>query len=256
MLQINIIRNLLFLKRIFSYRFSSYEQIIKNTIERYSYKKEVSHYNKIVKSGLNLLEKEAFFKAKGYLLPSLTKVLVIGCGAGREALEIADSELEVTAIDNSVEMINEAQTNYNFKNIKWLTTDQFKSLKNKEFDIIYCNAYLSSNIPSQDKRKEFFKDYIDMLSSEGIFVYFPDIFDTDKSLRFKVISYLLKFRFLLVKDIEWEKGDVIRNYLGDHFEEIHPIYYHYYKNLNNFKRTLPKEHRIVFSTEDYLLISK
>lgn len=234
-----------FLHILTSTRFSNESAILSNTECRYSLPEEVNHYEALNEKGLLEFEERAVKTAlKETPTPQLT--LVLGCGAGREAFALEDKSPNIIGVDTSVPMLDKASEISQYREQKglsqrgqflWCTPEELSSIqadKKQKFDLIYCNAFLSSNIPGQNQRKAFFDWVISQLSENGSLLVFPDFCDISTSLRYRVASWVLRYRFFNSKDLKWQKGDTIRNYLGDHFTGYHPIYYHYYSDLDDF----------------------
>lgn len=240
-----------FVQLILSKSFSNEELIIANTISRYSDKNEINQYSDISHIGLYPFENEGLKKSLS-LTKKTHRCLIIGCGTGREAFELSNYFDEVWAIDNNEQMINKAKEINNHDHIHFMTNEKLDH--SQKFDFIFCNAYLSSNIPGKSQRHEFFKTYLKLLNKSGLFLYFPDIFEIKSTPRYLIASYILRFKFLLSQSLEWEYGDTIRNYLGEHTRGYFPIYYHYYQSVDDFKRTLPKEYKVTLQRDDKFII--
>ena len=233
--------------------FSNEELIIDNTISRYSDNNEINQYSDISQIGLYAFENEGL-KESLSLIKKTHRCLIIGCGTGREAFELSNFFDEVWAIDNNAHMINRAKEITTNEHIHFMTNEQLDH--SQKFDFIFCNAYLSSNIPGKKQRQEFFKTYLKLLNKSGLFLYFPDIFEINSTSRYLIASYILRFKFLRTQGLEWEYGDTIRNYLGEHTKGYFPIYYHYYQSVDDFKKCLPKEYMVTFQRDDKFIILK
>jgi len=242
-----------FVQLLLGKTFSSEELIIANTVSRYSEKSEINQYSDISDIGLYPFENEGL-KESLSLINSTHNCLIIGCGAGREAFELTNYFDEVWAVDNNQHMINKAKEINTNNHIHFMTNEKLDH--SHKFDFIFCNAYLSSNIPGKKQRQEFFKTYLKLLNKSGLFLYFPDIFEIKSTPRYLIASYILRFKFLLSQSLEWEYGDTIRNYLGEHTRGYFPIYYHYYQSVDDFKRTLPKEYKVTLQRDDKFIILK
>ncbi|QIW10589.1 class I SAM-dependent methyltransferase [Francisella sp. LA112445] len=93
--------------------------------------------------------------------------LDIGCGSGRDALYFANKGIEVTAIDFSSNIINEAKKINNHTNIEYIATDIENYKTNEKYDLIWANASLLHL--KKDKLVEVLKNIKKMLSTKGYF---------------------------------------------------------------------------------------
>lgn len=107
-----------------------------------------------------------------HIIPQLkipkSRILVVGCGRGHDAYDLAQRGNVVTAVDFSEEAINEAKRLYpESENLKYLQADIF-NLPEKYFgyfDIVFEHTLFCAIDPA--KRKDLIKVYKSMLADHG-----------------------------------------------------------------------------------------
>jgi len=100
------------------------------------------------------------------------KALDFGCGVGRLSRALAVFFREVTAIDISVSMLQEAvKYSNNYPNIKYLhnLSANLQILNNNSFDFIYSNIVLQ-HMP-KNYQKSYIKEFCRVLKPGGIMVF-------------------------------------------------------------------------------------
>ncbi|MBU2497010.1 MAG: class I SAM-dependent methyltransferase [Nanoarchaeota archaeon] len=138
-------------------------------LKRYSNKEFARKYSKTSLKGLKDYEKilvDNFLKDKN-------RILVVGCGCGREAFPLAKKGKKITAIDISKEMISEARKISKKKHarIKWIVGNILKANFNQEkFDAILLFNCVINQIPSHKKRKLALRKIHKLLVKKGIII--------------------------------------------------------------------------------------
>lgn len=110
--------------------------------------------------------------AQGYPEKSKMKALDLGCGTGRDARWLAEQGFDVTAVDNSNGMLEEARKENSHENIRYVL-DEAPSLSalsgsGEKFDVILMSAFLFHL--NEDDRQEFYKN-LEPLMNEDSYVY-------------------------------------------------------------------------------------
>lgn len=221
---------------------SSLEQLSIGVSQRYSEKKELAFYRQWRDKGpfefeqelLANLGKEAF---KG------TRVLVVGCGTGRECVFFAKLGAEVFGVDINPDMIdlaNELDTTQTHHYAVLPSTGNAQNLPIEwpMFDWIYLTWGLPSHIPSQVARISWLKSWQAKLLQTGSLILFPEICDFSSTLnRFSLGHWVVSLR-ARYHGYSWEEGDTMRSFFGNHNPSPHLAYYHYYPSLEEVWREL------------------
>lgn len=223
------------LQLLFSDRYKNKERLIKSTLDYYSDEQEVAFYSDYSLYGLHQNEEEALEFAFGWA--TSPKVLVVGCGAGREAFAIEKEypTSKIFGIDISASMIDEAKKN-NFQNkIEFLKCEAHEL--NDQYDMIWVTALLESHIQGSANRISFYRTLRELCNSTVTPVIFtPQI----RKLHWKTLAFwssvLLRLRWLGQK--RWEVGDVLLSNLGAHNIHQHLVYSHFYPTEEHFKNEL------------------
>jgi 2-polyprenyl-3-methyl-5-hydroxy-6-metoxy-1,4-benzoquinol methylase len=156
--------------------------------------------------GLNPSEK--VFATKQ--LKPRSKILVVGCGAGRESIALARMGHEVFGIDFVEECVEAARTNARRSNLPatffTLSADKMGELNETAFSAVMFSAFFYSLIPTSKKRVAILRETRKLLSLDGtIFLSFlaqPGSADTHFKLK-RLIA------FLTAGNTAMEKGDFV-----------------------------------------------
>lgn len=174
----------------------------KFVIERYKNKDRLKSYVKKATEGLS---KEEEIVIKKYLA-SDSKILVVGCGTGREIYGLRTLGFKnVTGIDISPEMINEAKKLV--PNVKLFVKDINKFESKEKFDaVIYFNNIIEQ-IPSFDERKKAIIKARELLNSKGLILLTTHSCFVFKENVFELFNNVLKYslyKMRLRKDSPFE----------------------------------------------------
>ena len=119
----------------FSPRFSASRDVLKDTAERYAQAKEIQYYINIASIGLYQMEASGLKKAFE-VKPNLKKgsrVLVVGCGTGREAFALEEEGFSVVGFDFCGPMLEAALKLKEKRNSKVTFTN---TISNEKFDMV------------------------------------------------------------------------------------------------------------------------
>lgn len=200
--------------------------------ERYESDAEVRHYVSIVNEGLDREEAQvvsAFVDRAG----RPNRALVIGCGAGREAIALAKRGFAVTAIDISDRMISSAREltapldigiSFEVADVRSFAGDR------ERFDFIFVSAAIAEHIPSRNERIRFYRSIRRLMTDAGGVHLSPSILSA-RTPRMQVWSAVaLRLRWRL-SGVGWENGDGARAFFGRHNLDLRPVFYHYYPSF-------------------------
>ncbi|MBS4190133.1 class I SAM-dependent methyltransferase [Bacillus sp. FJAT-49705] len=145
---------------------------------------------------------DRFFNSRGFLqarkltfegvkFESGCKILFVGIGTGADLELINDSELDITAIDFSPDMLEKAKAKFNTSSIRFMEMDaQEMSFDNNSFDMVIGSLILSV-VPDAEKC---FQEMVRVLNPGGKIIIF-DKFDSSGdrlSLPKKLVRPLIK----------------------------------------------------------------
>ncbi|MGM0878151.1 MAG: class I SAM-dependent methyltransferase [Bacillota bacterium] len=166
-----------------------------NTWNKVIYKIWSPIYDNFFNSGLFLKARKQLFQ--GILFDKRQKILFVGVGTGADLELINHSELDITAIDYSPDMLKKAKKKFNDSSIKFLEMDaQDMSFDNSSFDIVIGSLILSV-VPEVDKC---FQEMARVLKPEGNIVIF-DKFISKKNKLLLPKRFLRPFVKVLGTDI-------------------------------------------------------
>ncbi|HEY8435957.1 MAG TPA: class I SAM-dependent methyltransferase [Haloplasmataceae bacterium] len=134
-------------------------------------------YDKLFNSGIFLTTRRQIFKDISF--NKGTKILFVGVGTGADLELIDHSDLDITAIDISSDMLEKARTKFRHSSVKFLEMDaQNLEFDNDSFDYIIASLILSV-VPDPDKC---FKEMARVLKTKGQIIVFDKFLPKNKEL--------------------------------------------------------------------------
>ncbi|RME17952.1 MAG: class I SAM-dependent methyltransferase [Bdellovibrio sp.] len=122
--------------------------------ERYQDPVEVQHHSKIVSYGLYSDERAALLQS----FPKGSSLLVVGCGAGRESIDLWKQGFKVTGLDLSSAMIQAANSLLpaSSRGIRFVCSDLFEFKTDHSFDGVFISAGVLGHIKGGFRTGYFF----------------------------------------------------------------------------------------------------
>ena len=163
-------------------------------------------HDKFHKTNLTDANKEEFFRSGSIYIDSILddiknhidskfsikRALDFGCGVGRLVIPLATVAQEVTGVDISDSMLNEAKNNCearSIKNIRFVKSDDTLSLLEGKYDFIH-SVIVFQHIPTA-RGEQIFQKLLELLEEDGIgvvhFTYAKD------STRMKTVALIKKY---------------------------------------------------------------
>lgn len=212
----------------FSPALSSAEQSAKATVERYTSDAEVDYYEDVVDDGFE--EHETLVVEESLKNFSCSpKVLVVGCGTGRESLALEKLGCHVTGIDPVKKMIDVAKKQKT--KCEFFVADPF-SFKIDKFDIVYISAAINGHIYGRRERVRFYRRLHNFCHGNSLLITLPIICELKPKDRMYWASLALRCRH--IADGNWQPGDSAKSFLGAHNKSQKIHYYHYYPTHKDF----------------------
>ncbi|NQT81141.1 MAG: signal peptidase I [Candidatus Aminicenantes bacterium] len=182
--------------------------------EKYDGKEEVEFHSRILSEGLEKWEKDVITK---YVKPK-TRILDVGCGAGREAIALTKMGFKVTGIDISPNMINKAIKNAKKEKLNI----QFKvqnvadiTCPTKSFDYVLFSRAVYSYIPTKKLRVKILKKIKDILKPDGMLFFIVYYKEKRFFSRLNIMGFFRRLRnFFFKKKFESEPGDLLVKYVS------------------------------------------
>ncbi|OQW52859.1 MAG: hypothetical protein A4S09_08420 [Proteobacteria bacterium SG_bin7] len=239
---------------LFSTALSSAEEATKATTARYASDAEVEYYGDIVNSGMDDHEADTVAKALENFSHS-PSVLVVGCGAGREAFGLEKMGCKVTGIDPVKKMIDVAKEEKQKQKSKceFLVTDLF-DLKTKKFDVIYISAAINGHIYGRRERLRFYRRIYNFCHENSLLITLPIISELKPNSLMYYASLVLRFRHLA--DGNWQPGDTATSFLGRHNDSKKILYYHYYPTLRDFTKEMDDSGFTSWKSNEFIFTPK
>lgn len=195
--------------------------------KRYSQDKEVEFYATMVRRGLYDHEK-IFFTQRLQDVSKETPILIVGGGCGREAIALSNWGYKVHVLDISSSMVQRgrkiAQTlgqdvQFTYSNLE----DYYPT---QQYGFIFVCTSILNFIIGQQNREKFLKKAHHLLLPQGQLALEVDVFHYRGLHRFSIASKLLKLKL----GSQWESGDTIRSFYGNHNDDKQTLFYHFFQN--------------------------
>lgn len=185
------------------------EKFLFNTvIEKYTHPLEIEYLKKFVETGLDDYEEIII---NTYCTPQ-SKVLIIGCGAGRESLAIAKKNFQVTGIDIVENLAKISYKTGKKESIRanFLTMNaKDMAFKSESFDSVILLNQVISLIPLRKNRIKTLTECRRVLKNNGTIIITTHSRNKNirEKIRWKFINFIRKIinNFLPVKT--FEEGD-------------------------------------------------
>lgn len=213
----------------------SREGTLSTAIDRYETECEIAFYEKLARWGFH--EHETYF-AKTILerVPENGRVLVVGCGSGREvfALKALQPKLRLKGIDLSQRMLDRATPIADEKGVEaeFARGSVFEE-PSETYDFVWVTAALDSHMQGRDYRVRFYKELKRIKKQGAPLLLIPRIDETHEIVfHQKIGSQLLRLRWL--GKGRWEKGDMATSFWGFHNDSPQMIYLHIYYGEQTF----------------------
>ncbi len=156
-----------------------YKELIQTVRNRYSTSRCLESYAKHAEKGLVPPEKAMVQR----FMSSPAKVLDIGCGAGREAVELAELGFKVTGIDITPELLNLAKNlaEKRSMNIDYQLCDGTTlAFGESSFDYVLMIGQMIHHVPGQDNRLRLYTEAVRVLNESGQIILTYNDYDIAK----------------------------------------------------------------------------
>jgi 2-polyprenyl-3-methyl-5-hydroxy-6-metoxy-1,4-benzoquinol methylase len=224
--------------------FTDHKAIERRVKERYDSADEVRHYLAVSDDGLYSEEAAVvveFLKSRSPEALDEVRALVVGCGAGREALALAKMGLRVTAIDLSKEMISAARLAKSqvscemAKKIEFVEADlESFQAQDASFDFVFISSAIVEHIRGREARIQFYKKAGKLTKESGALYVGPEIQAIKRTSAYFWASQILRVRARL-QGFKWQQGDSARAFFGKHNQDLRLVFYHFYPTFQSFE---------------------
>ena len=187
-----------------------------NTWNKFVYKIGSPIYDKFFNSGIFLNARKQILQST--IFDKKQKILFVGVGTGADLELVNYSDLDITAIDYSPDMLGKAKAKFENSNIKFLEMDAQKmEFNNESFDYVVASLILSV-VPDANKC---FQEITRVLKYDGKIIIFDKFAPKNKKLSLP--------KMLLRPIIE-----VLGTDIGRSFEELIPSKKKNFKNRRRY----------------------
>ncbi len=192
------------------------EKLRRGVLASYSTADAVEKYTQRASEGLRNYEKVAIDR----FFPLSGKILVVGCGAGREAFALETLGYEVKGIDISENLITAAKSiaNQRHSHVEFeLTNGTNISEPDRTYDIVIFWSQILANVPTQEARQTLLQEAFRILVAGGLSSL--TVHDRTRTLRLLEADS----RYERINQQGLDDGDVILKEGGKD-----PVFWHYF----------------------------
>jgi len=228
------------LPELFDSRFliSSPEESLESVVKKYDDPKVIKAYSQSPAKGLN--EQERYMVNK--YMDKKGKVLVIGCGGGREAIALRRLGHKVTGIDFVPGMIEQAMQNakrngldINFE-VRSATELHYPSYS---FDYVFFSETIFSNIPTRRLRIKVLRDTKRILKPEGVLFFSVYYRPKDFFYWLNIMDNLRWLASIFKGNFGSQLGDAMRRARVAPVDDSEKLcFYHYFSGYKKVLREL------------------
>jgi SAM-dependent methyltransferase len=211
------------------------EALLRGVMAKYSHPGEVEHQIKLSGGGLEKWEEDLFAR----VLPRPGRLLIAGCGAGREAVALARQGFRVVGIDPVPGLIEAARRHAEAHGVE--ATFEVKSAADldgrpESFDAILCSCY--EYIPTRRRRIETLRLFQRLMRPQGIIVLTAG-WNPTRGIRLALVDGLRRLlRKFLGERFTAEPGDRLVRHLSLASDAEMPCFYHAFRSPREIRREI------------------
>jgi SAM-dependent methyltransferase len=211
------------------------EALARGVIEKYSHPGEVEQQIKLLDGGLEEWEEDLFAR----VLPRPGRLLIVGCGAGREAVALARQGFRVVGIDPAPGLIEAARRHAEAHGVQAIfevkTVSELDGFP-ESFDAILCSRY--EHIPTRRRRIEMLRQLQRLARPQGIIILTAGWHPT-RGPRLALVDGL---RWLLCRLLggrfATEPGDRLIRHLSLASDAEVPCFYHAFRSPHEIRQEI------------------
>lgn len=211
------------------------ERLVEEVIRKYSYPAEVKYQVKLAPQDLEESEDRLF----ACILRPPARLLVVGCGVGREAIALAARGFRVTGIDAVPDLIAAARRQAAAQSLD--VAFEVKAAHDLDFptgsfDAVVCSGGVYEQTPTRRRRIQLLRGLDRLLSPAGVLVLFTG-WSPDIGPRLALVDGLRRFlRALLGERFPTEPGDRLIRHLSFASDPNVQCFYHVFQSPEEIRR--------------------
>lgn len=210
------------------------DQLVRGVIEKYADPGEVAHQAALALGGLEAWEETLFDR----VIPPRSRILVVGCGAGREAVPLAKRGLSVVAVDPVPALIVAARrcaalqaADVEFRVAAAHELDRSAG----SFDVVLCSSAVYQHTPTRRRRIELLRALGRVLTPNGAIVLCVGWHPTRGPRLALVDALRWGLRQLIGERFPTEPGDRLIRHLSLASDPHRACFYHAFRSPDEIR---------------------
>lgn len=213
------------------------ERLAQGVIQKCSYPDDVQHQVKSSVGGLEVWEEEFF----GHVWRRPARLLVVGCGAGREAIALTQYGFSVVGIDVIPGLIAAAREQAELRGVQVVfevKAPHDLAYPAQSFDAVLCSQRVYNLTPTRRRRIELLRGLERLMTPDGILVLWAGWY-RDRGPRLALVDGL---RWLLRKTLgerfSTEPGDRLVRHLSLASDARDQYFYHVFQSHEEIRQEI------------------
>ena len=204
------------------------DRLVQRVIAKYSNPADVEHQAKLARGGLEAWEAQLF----GRVIPPASQVLVIGCGAGREAVPLALSGHHVVGIDPVSALVDAARRLAKREDVDAefrVAAAHALDFPPAGFGVVLCSSTVYQQMPTRRRRIALLQALAGLLARDGVIILSAG-WHLVRGPRLALVDGLRwVLRRLLGERFTTEPGDRLIRFLSLASDAWQPCFYHVFR---------------------------
>lgn len=215
----------------------SADRLVRGVIGKYASPGDVAHQARLALDGLEAWEETLFDR----VIPPRSRVLVVGCGAGREAAPLAQRGLSVVAVDPVPALIAAARrlaalqaADVEFR----LAAAHELDGSAGSFDVVLCSSAVYQHTPTRRRRIELLRSFGRLLTPGGAIILCVGWHPTRGARLALVDALRWGLRRVLGQRFPTEPGDRLIRHLSLASDARVPCFYHAFRHASEIQEEI------------------
>lgn len=204
------------------------DRLAQGVVAKYANPADFGHQVKLAEGGLEEWEAQVFER----VIPSASRVLVVGCGAGREAVPLAKRGHRVVGVDPVPTLVDAARRLAAIESADvefQVASAHALQLPPASFDVALCSSAVYQQIPTRRRRIDVLRRLADVLTPHGVIILCAGWHPTRGPRLAFVDGLRWGLRRLFGERFATEPGDRLIRFLSLASDAWQPCFYHAFR---------------------------